>query len=74
MLMIRVSPRIVNSEMQVFLLQKPLSAAENNKPDRGFSSVGFGVKQKYPETEVSGSFGADYWTRTSDLMRVKHAL
>ena len=31
-------------------------------------------KQKDPETEVSGFLGADYWTRTSDLMRVKHAL
>ena len=28
-----------------------------------------------PETRCfRGEFGGDYWTRTSDLMRVKHAL
>ena len=44
------------------------------KPTKVCPPSALGEKQNIPKPKLQDVFGADYWTRTSDLMRVKHAL
>ena len=64
----------VGERIRSFPIQDSTGSAKWQYQNEENSSTGRSKAKRNTTQRVVFLFGADYWTRTSDLMRVKHAL